>query len=142
MIHLEGVMKKQLKDSRASSDPVYVRWKQKHPQFPGVSECVRVLRLPGTTGSLVDIVIGELQDNAAQHASELIAAFQTEPNERIRHILMGILAEARLPEALPLLVEHLHSTDEQLQHWAAEGLRLLDTPMARKALWEAGHHIF
>jgi hypothetical protein len=68
----------------------------------------------------------------------LVAAFRAERNERVRHILLGVLSEGRLPECLPVFVEHLQSEDEILRRWSEEGLRSLDTAEARKALWEAG----
>jgi hypothetical protein len=119
-------------------DPVYIRWKRQHPKFPGVAACIELLGRRNVQGSLVDIIRGELQENAGGHATELIAAFQAEKDERVRRILLGILCEARLPEALPLFVDHLRSEDESLRIWAEEGLRSLDTHESRKALWEAG----
>lgn len=119
-------------------DPVYTRWKRQHPKFPGVARCVELLGRRNVRGSLVDVICGELQENASSHAAELIAAFQAERDERVRRILLGIICEVKLPEALPVLVEQLGSEDEGLQDWADEGLRLLNTYEARKALWEAG----
>ena len=119
-------------------DPVYSRWKRQHPKFPGVARCVELLGRRNVQGSLVDIICGELQENATSHAAELIAAFQAERDERVRRILLGITCEARLPEALPAFVEQLQSQDESLRYWSEEGLRSLNTHEARKALWEAG----
>lgn len=118
-------------------DPVYARWKRRYPKFPGVAKCVELLRRRNTQGSLVDIICGELEDNAATHAVELLEAFRAEPHEYVRRLLLGIIADAHLTEALPLLVEQLRASDDRLRHWAAEGLRALNTPEARKALWEA-----
>ena len=97
-------------------DPVYSRWKRQHPKFPGVAKCVQLLGRRNVQGSLVDIICGELQDNASPHAAELIAAFQAERDERVRRILLGIICEAKLPEALPVFVEHLQSNDESLRY--------------------------
>ena len=119
-------------------DPVYVRWKRQHPRFPGVAKCVELLGRRNVQGSLVDIICGELQANAAAHAAELIAAFRAEGAERVRRILLGIICEAKLHEALPLFVEHLRSEDDSLRYWSEQGLRTLDSPEARRALWEAG----
>jgi hypothetical protein len=121
-----------------ANDPVYVRWKRRHPKFPGVARCVELLRRRNVQGSLVDIICGELRDNAAGHASELIAAFSAERDERVRRILLSILAEARLAEALPVFAEHLRSADESLRYWSEVGLRSLGSPGSRRALWEAG----
>ena len=57
-------------------DPVYRRWKRQRPDFPGVAKCAELLGRRNVQGSLVDIVCGELQENASSHAAELIAAFQ------------------------------------------------------------------
>jgi hypothetical protein len=119
-------------------DPAHTRWKRKHPKFPGVAECVELLGRRNVQGTLVNAICSDLQDNAATHAAELIAAFRAERNEDVRRILLGIICEAELSEALPLFVEELRSDDECLRHWSEEGLRVLDTPAARKALWEAG----
>jgi hypothetical protein len=121
-------------------DPVYTRWKRQHPKFPGVATCVELLGRSNVRGSLVDIICDELQCNAAAHAAELIAAFQTAEGLRVRYILLGLICEARLPEALPLFIDHLHSEDERLRHWSEEGLAVLNTPEARKALWEASRN--
>ena len=119
-------------------DPVYTRWKRQHPKFPGVAKCVEFLGRRNVQGSLVDIICGELQENASSHAAELIAACRAERDERVRRILLGIICEAKLPEALPVFVENLRSEDESLRYWAEAGLRSLNTPESRKALWEAG----
>jgi hypothetical protein len=121
-----------------NEDPDFTRWKRQHPKFPGVAKCVELLGRRNVRGSLVDIICGELEDNAAAHATELIAAFKAETDERVRHILLGIICKTRMPEAFTLFVEHLHSEDESLRYWSEEGLRTLNTPEARKALWEAG----
>jgi hypothetical protein len=117
-------------------DPEYKRWKRKHPKFPGVATCVELLGRSNVRGSLVDIICGELQSNASTHAAELLAAFRTEHGQRVRHILLGVICEAKLPEALPLFVEFLQSEDEGLRSWSERGLQTLDTPEARKALWD------
>ena len=122
-------------------DPVYTRWKRQHPKFPGVAKCVELLGRRNVTGGLVDIISAELQANATAHAIELIAAFRAERDDRVRRILLGIICEARVPEALPVLVEQLQSDDERLRHWAVEGLRGLDTYSARKALSDAGYRL-
>jgi hypothetical protein len=119
-------------------DPEYIRWKRQYPKFPGVARCVELLGRRNGQGALVGIIRSELQQNVVSHAAELIAAFQAEPDERVRRILLGILCEARLPEALPVFAEQLRSEDESLRYWAEEGLRALNTPESRKALWEAG----
>jgi hypothetical protein len=121
-----------------TTDPEHERWRRKHPRFPGVAKCVELLRRHNTTGSRVDIICGELEVHAAEHAAELLADFQAETNERLRRILLGIIAEAGLPEALPVLIDALHAGDDSLRHWAVQRLRNLGSADARRALWEAG----
>jgi hypothetical protein len=120
-------------------DPVYTRWKRQYRHFPGVAKCVELLRRRNVRGGLVDIVCHELHANATAHAAELIAAFRGECDDRVHRILLGIICEARLPEAFPLLVGYLRSDDEGLRYWAIEGLRRLDTPETRKVLSKAGY---
>ena len=84
------------------------------------------------------MICEELRQNASTHADELIAAVRAETDERVRRILLDTLAQAPPPEALPVLLEHLRSQDESLRYEAEAGLRSLNTPEARKALWEAG----
>jgi hypothetical protein len=126
-----------MKIDPADIDPGYTRWKRKYPRFPGVGKCVELLRRRNVQGGFLDAVCGALQANAAAHAQELIEAFRSEPDERVRWILLGIIAEARLPEALPVLRESLRSADAMLRYWATTGLQHLNTPEARRALWEA-----
>jgi hypothetical protein len=119
-------------------DPVFTRWKRQYPKFPGVAKCVELLGRRNVRGSLVDIICAELKENAVSHAAELVAAFRAEQNVGMQCILLGVICDAKLPEALPLFTEHLHSDDELLRYWSEEGLRALNSPEARKALWEAG----
>jgi hypothetical protein len=120
-------------------DPEYRRWKNKYPKFPGVAKCVELLRRGNVRGTWVDTICAELQENAADHAAELIAAFRdAESGSPLRRTLLGIISEARLPQALPVFVENLGSEDESLQHSSEQGLRALNTRESRKALWEAG----
>jgi|SRR5499426_953044 len=90
-------------------------------------------------GGLVDVVCQELQANATAHAAELVAALRGECDDRVRRILLGIICEAGLPEAFPLLMQYLRSDDAGLRYWAVEGLRRLDTAETRKVLWKAGY---
>lgn len=86
---------------------------------------------------MVDILCRELRENAADHAAELISAFRTEGDERVRRLLLAAMCEAKLSEALPVFKEHLGSHDEVIRYWSEQGLQALNTPEARKALGEA-----
>lgn len=75
---------------------------------------------------------------AAEHVDELVAAFgQVDVDHGLRCWLLELIGEARSPDALPLLVEQLHSDDESLRDWAVRGLQMLDTKPAREQLWRA-----
>jgi hypothetical protein len=119
-------------------DPEYTRWKRKYPKFPGVAKCVEMLERGNVWGGRLEVLLGELRDNAAAHAAELIAAFQAQKSERVRLLLLMTFCDVKLHEALPLFVEHLRSDEESLRYWSEQGLRVLNTPEARRALWEAG----
>jgi HEAT repeat protein len=119
-------------------DPVYVRWKRQHPRFPGVAKCVAMIRQRNVQGGLLEIICDELLQNAKLHASEVIKEFLDERDDQVRRILLAIISEAKLPESLPVFVKLLRSEDESLRYSSELGLRNLDTPESRKALWEAG----
>ncbi|GLY52598.1 HEAT repeat domain-containing protein [Lentzea sp. NBRC 102530] len=78
---------------------------------------------------------GLLQPHAAEHLGELIAAFRAEEDHGLRCWLLELVGDARSPEALPILVEHLGHEDESFASWAVTGLRKLDTKEARTALY-------
>ncbi|HVS40190.1 MAG TPA: HEAT repeat domain-containing protein [Gemmataceae bacterium] len=119
-------------------DPSYTRWKRQYPKFPGVAKCVELLGRRNVQGGLVDVICGELLENASHHAAELIGAFRVEMDDRVRRILLVVICEAKLPEATPVFVEYIRSEDESLRYWSELGLRSLDTSESRKALREAG----
>jgi hypothetical protein len=125
------------KNRHVGEDPVYVRWRRQYPRFPGVAKCVELLGRGNVWGYMVDVICDEPKQNAATHADELIAAFRDPKNTGLQLILLGVICEARLPEALPVFVEYLHAEDERYRCWSERGLRELNTPEARKALWEA-----
>lgn len=77
-----------------------------------------------------------LQPHAAEHLDELIAAFRAEEDGRgLKAWLLELIGDARSPEALPVLAEHLDHEDESLASWAVTGLRELGTKEARTALY-------
>lgn len=76
--------------------------------------------------------------DAAGHADALIAEFEAETEDHgLRCRLLELIGEAAVPQALPVLVAQLDSTDESLRGWAGRGLERLDTHEARTALWRA-----
>lgn len=79
-----------------------------------------------------------LRPHAAEHLDELIAEFTHEQDDHgLRCWLLELIGEAHSPQALPLLVEQLHSPDESLRSWAVHGLEKLDTKPARRHLYQA-----
>lgn len=79
-----------------------------------------------------------LLPHAGEHVGDLIREFNRETDDYgLRCWLLELIAEARSPEALPVLVEHLHGNDESLRFWAVRGLEQLDTKPARTELWRA-----
>jgi hypothetical protein len=118
--------------------PEYWAWKRQHPAFPGVAECVALLRHPKIGVNLAKGLRWELYEHATAHAKELIEAFRSERNAHLRFCLLCVIAEARLPRALAVLSEQLRSPEKLHRHVSINGLRGLGTPRARKALQEAG----
>ncbi|WP_439663219.1 HEAT repeat domain-containing protein [Lentzea sp. HUAS TT2] len=77
-----------------------------------------------------------VQRHAEEHLDELIEAFRAEgEGQNMRVLLLTLIGEARSPEALPILVEHLDHEDESIAGWAVQGLEMLDTKEARIALY-------
>ena len=75
-----------------------------------------------------------LRPHAAEHLDELIEAFRAEEDDGgLRAWLLELIGDARSPEALPILVEHLGH--ESLASWAVRGLEQLGTKEARTALY-------
>jgi hypothetical protein len=79
---------------------------------------------------------GMLEPHAAEHLDELVAAFHEEQDRGLRAWLFELIAAARDPKALPLLVRHL--ADDDLRTYAVHGLKALDTKEARTALHRDG----
>lgn len=80
----------------------------------------------------------ELLPRANEHAEALMAAFAAETHHGVRCCLLELIGEARAERAFDLLCEQFRSSDEALRGWAVRGLQLLDTPAARKFLYESG----
>ena len=78
-----------------------------------------------------------LQPRAGEYIKELIFEFQVEEQPGVRFYLLELIAEAKSPQALPVLIECLQGDEVDLWVWAIYGLQKLDTREARKALWEA-----
>jgi hypothetical protein len=86
-----------MSDHRGHIDPDYQRWGRKYGRFPGVAECVRLLRSGNMRGSWIDIIIHELAVHADDCLPELIAAFRNDENEYVRLMVLSAITEACLP---------------------------------------------
>jgi hypothetical protein len=79
-----------------------------------------------------------LLPHAAEFIDELMAEFNIEKDHGLRCWLLELIGDARSAKAFDLLREQLRSSDEGLRYWAIHGLRELNTPEARQALFDAG----
>ncbi len=121
-------------------DPEKQRWNEKYPRFPGIAKCVELLGRSNVQGSWVDIICYELERHASENAEELIAATRIEidRNSRVGRILLNVVSDAGLPEAINLFADLLQSSDVALRRYGETGLKRLDTKEARGVLWEYG----
>lgn len=79
-----------------------------------------------------------LREHADAYVDRLVTAFAMErEDDELRCWLLELIAEARSPEALPVLAGELDAEDESLRFWAVRGLEMLDTPEARQELGRA-----
>jgi hypothetical protein len=79
-----------------------------------------------------------LLPHAAEHVEALMAEFEAETDHGLRCWLLELIGAARSAKAFNLLREQLQSSDEALRRRAICGLEDLDTPEARRVLFEAG----
>ncbi|MBP7933034.1 MAG: HEAT repeat domain-containing protein [Phycisphaerae bacterium] len=106
-------------------------------RFPGFEACLRMMR--HRSGSVKEEGFQWLSSRAAEYVAELMHAFRRKADSGHRYWLLELIDHAKKKtDALPLLIECLHSEDEILQGWAACGLQLLNTKEARRALFDAG----
>ena len=118
-------------------DPEYQRWGRKYPRFPGVVECVRLIRTGKARGAWADIIAFELAANAASCLKELIETFHTDPSNDVRLYVMMALDIARVPESVAFLAEVLQDRNPKFTPYAERALQGIDTPEARSAHWKA-----
>jgi hypothetical protein len=126
---------------REHVDPEYQRWGRRYPQFPGVAECVRLIRAGEARGAWADIIAHELAENAESCWSELIEAFRNDSGGAVRLYVLVALDLARVPACVPFLAEVLREADPRYVPFAQRALRVINTPEARKALWNAAHSV-
>lgn len=118
-------------------DPEHRRWGRKYPRFPGVNECVRLLRSGKIRGARVEIVLHVLTEHAQECLPELVAAFCSDESESVRLMVLTAVAEARLPSAIKFLAEVVRQRHPRFGPYAEQGLVAIGTREARTALWEA-----
>jgi hypothetical protein len=119
-------------------DAEYRSWGRKYPRFPGVGECVRLIRAGKARGTWADIITHELAENATFCLPELIEAFRTDSSEDVRMYVMMALESARLPDSVPFLAEMLHGGNLRFTPYAERALRKINTPESRAVLWKVG----
>lgn len=127
----------ELIDYRSHIDPEYRRWGRKYPRFPGVAECLRLLKVTNVRGAWRDIIAHELTTHAGECLSELVEVFQASEDEGVRLNILSAIAEARLPDAITFLAVVTKSPQPSLVSLAVRGLKAIGTREARAALWEA-----
>jgi hypothetical protein len=113
--------------------PGYFKWKQEHPQFLGVTECLRIHELATTSPDVRMGIDWELYDNAQRCASELSAAYQTSTDAKMRYMLLHIMADAGVAEAVPIFEKCLRSRNPAAECVGIEAFRGVGPPKARRA---------
>lgn len=127
------------KRDRLPGDLPSDRWERKYPRFPGVAECLRLIRAGKARGEWADIIEHQLAANAGRCLDELAEGWRTDPDERVRLYILMALDIARIPESVPFLAEVLRGSDERCAYYAEEALKGINTREARTALWQAKH---
>jgi hypothetical protein len=113
------------------------RWGQIYPRFPGVAECIRLIRAGKARRLWAEIIVHELAENAAECLPELIETFRTGSDETVRLYVMMALDIARLPESAPFLGEVLQQGDSRFTPFALSALKGINSRESRTILWQA-----
>jgi hypothetical protein len=125
--------------NRDHIDPEYRRWCRKYPRFPGVAECVRLIRAGKARRAWSDIIAFELAENAARCLPDLIEAFRADASGAVSFFVLMALEDAKLPESVPFLGEVLREGNPSFVCYVERTLRAINTPESRSVLWQAGH---
>lgn len=115
-------------------DPEYQRWGRTYPCFPGVAECVRLIRGGKARGAWADIIANELAENAGGCLSELMETFRTDSCDHVRLYIMMALEIARLPESVSFLAEVQRAGNPLFTPYAVRTLDGINTREARTGL--------
>lgn len=112
-------------------DPEYRRWGRTYARFPGVNECVRLIKERKASGAWGDIIVHQLAENAGRCLSELIDAYHGDSDGDVRMYVMMALEIAQPPEAVPFLEQVLREGDPRFAPYAQRTLRGIGTRAAR-----------
>ena len=120
-------------------DPEYQRWGRTYSSFPGVAECLRLIRTRKAAGAWADIVVYELAENAPPHLAELTEAFRTatsdlDPSDGVAISVLQALEIAQLPESVPFFTQVLQEKNARFTPYAQRALAAINTQEARTAL--------
>jgi hypothetical protein len=119
----------------------YQKQKEGRRKFPGFETCMKMMRGEAKMPSLIvpefDEAFGWLRSYALDYVDELVDAFYREENAKILWVIVELLGETRSVKALPVFTEALRGDDTGLWSWAIYGLTKLNTPEARRLLWDA-----
>jgi hypothetical protein len=100
------------------------REKQKGSTFPGIEHCLEMMR--SKNAMIQEEGFYFLAPQASKYLDALIAAFQAEEDNHLRAWLLELIAEAKSPQALPILIEYANSSNHALRGWAKSGLKALN----------------
>ena len=123
---------------RDHPDPEFQRWGRTYPRFPGVAECVRLIRVRKATGTWADIVVYELAENAGDFLEELTNAFHEHTSDDVAMYVMMALEMAKLPESVEFLSKVLREGEARFTPYARRALQAINTRKSRTALFDAG----
>ncbi len=132
-------MARRRKTLRELIDPEYLRWLQKYPRFPGVSECVRLILEGKARGSWAEIIHRELVEHAEECCDDLVTAFRAD--DVVATYVLHVLEDAKLPRSVPFLAEVLGHPDPTFAVIAERVLEQIDTRESRIVLfqWRSRH---
>jgi hypothetical protein len=99
---------------------------------------VELLRLPNIRGTMSEVIRSELLARAPRILDDLVRAFESESDPRVNRLLLQIIAESRLPEAVPVLGRNFYNADGSVCGWCITALRAIGTEEARQALVDNG----
>jgi hypothetical protein len=85
-----------------------------------------------------EIIRSELLARAPRILDDLVVAFESEPDHRVKRLLLQVIAESRLPEAVPVLDRNFYNADGSVCGCCITALRAIGTEDAQRALRENG----